>query len=48
MPLMEHRQVDGIDCYNFPADLIGYPLLSWMGEDYARFIALELLKRFQQ
>jgi Protein of unknown function (DUF1579) len=47
MPV-EQRQIDGIDVYNFPADLLGHPLLAWMGEDYVRFIAAELLRRFQQ
>ena len=44
---MEHRQVDGIDAYGFPSDLRGNPLLGWMGDDYVRFIAIELLERFQ-
>jgi hypothetical protein len=45
---MEQRQIDGIDAYNFPTDFIGHPLLTWMGDDYVRFIAAELLRRFRQ
>lgn len=45
---MEQRQVDGIDTYNFPTDLFGHPLLAWMGDDYVRFVASELLRRFRQ
>jgi hypothetical protein len=45
---MEQRQVEGIDAYDFPADLLGHPLLAWMGGDYVRFIATELLRRFRQ
>jgi len=46
--LVTHRQVDGIDTYNFPDDLIGHPLLAWMGDDYAQYIAVELISRFRQ
>jgi hypothetical protein len=42
------RQVDGIDAYNFPDDLLGHPLLAWMGDDYVRFVADKLLRRFRQ
>lgn len=45
---MTHRQIDGIDAYNFPEELDGHPLLRWMGDDYARFIAVELLARFRE
>ena len=45
---MEHRQVDGIDAYNFPSDLLGHPLLVWMGDDYVQFVAAELLARFRE
>jgi hypothetical protein len=45
---MEQRQVDGIDAYNFPTDLYGHPLLAWMGDDYAQYVAAELLRRFRQ
>jgi hypothetical protein len=45
---VEQRQVDGIDTYNFPTDLLGYPLLAWMGDDYVQFVAAELLRRFRQ
>ena len=45
---MELRQVEGIDVYNFPTDLHGHPLLGWMGDDYVRFVAAELLRRFRQ
>jgi hypothetical protein len=45
---MEQRQVDGIDAYNFPADLHGDPLLAWMGDDYVHFVATELLRQFRQ
>ncbi len=45
---MDLRQVEGIDAYNFPADLLGHPLLVWMGSDYVQYIAAELLKRFQE
>ena len=45
---MEQRQVDGIDAYGFPSDLLGHPLLAWMGGDYVRFVAAELRRRFQQ
>jgi hypothetical protein len=44
---MDLRQVEGIDVYSFPADLLGHPLLAWMGDDYVRFIAVELLQRFR-
>jgi hypothetical protein len=40
---MEPRQVEGVDAYGFPADLQGYPLLLWMGEDYVRYIIEALL-----
>jgi hypothetical protein len=43
-----HRLVDGIDAYNFPADLTGHPLLAWIGDDYVQYIARELLARFRQ
>jgi hypothetical protein len=42
------RLVDGIDVYDFPEDLLGHPLLAWMGDDYVRFVADELLRRFRQ
>jgi hypothetical protein len=45
---VEQRQVEGIDAYNFPADLVGHPLLAWMGDDYVKFVAVELLRRFRQ
>jgi hypothetical protein len=45
---MDHYQIDGIDAYGFPGDLRGHPLLSWMGEDYVRHLALELVARFRQ
>jgi hypothetical protein len=45
---MEKRQVNDIDAYNFPADLLGHSLLTWMGDDYVRFIAVELLQRFRR
>jgi len=45
---MEQRQVEGIDAYGFPADWVGHPLLAWMGDDYVRYVATELLKRFRQ
>ena len=45
---MQYRQVEGIDTDNFPDDLRGHPLLGWMGEDYVRFVAVELLARFRQ
>ena len=45
---MTHRQVDGIDLFNFPDDFRGEPLLAWMGDDYAKFIANELLERFRK
>jgi hypothetical protein len=45
---MEQRQIEGIDTYNFPADLHGFPLLAWMGDDYVRFVTIEMLRRFRQ
>lgn len=45
---MVQRQVDGIDAYNFPDELIGHPLLEWMGTDYVQFVVAELLRRFRQ
>lgn len=45
---MEQRQVEGIDAYNFPANLLGHPLLAWMGDDYVRFVATALLLRFRE
>ena len=45
---VEQRQVDGIEAYNFPDDMLGHPQLAWMGDDYVRFVATELLRRFQQ
>jgi len=45
---MEQRQVEGIDTYDFPADLLRHPQLAWMGDDYVRFVAAELLRRFCQ
>jgi hypothetical protein len=45
---MEQRQVEGIDAYNFPVDLVRNPQLMWMGDDYVRFVAVELLRRFRQ
>ena len=44
---MQHRQVDGIDTYNFPDALDGSPLLAWMGEDWVAFLAAGLLEQFQ-
>jgi hypothetical protein len=44
---MEKRQAEGMDVYNFPTDLLGHPLLAWMGDDYVRFVAVELLRRFR-
>ncbi|HAY22557.1 MAG TPA: hypothetical protein DCY27_10410 [Desulfobacterales bacterium] len=41
---MEYRQVEGVDAYGFPADLVGHPLLLWMGEDYVRYVIEELLQ----
>ncbi|MHB1561068.1 MAG: hypothetical protein ACYC61_26760 [Isosphaeraceae bacterium] len=45
---MEQRKVDGIDAYGFPPDLVGHPLLAWMGEDYLRFVTTELLRKFAE
>ena len=45
---MEFRRVEGIDTYHFPPDLIGHPLLAWMGEDYVVYMALRLLERFRE
>ena len=45
---MEQRQVEGIDAYNFPNDLHGHPMIGWMGDDYVRFIAVELFRQFRQ
>ncbi len=45
---MEHRQVEGIDAHNFPTNLLGHPLLAWMGDDYVQYIVTELLLRFQK
>jgi hypothetical protein len=42
------QQTEMVDIYDFPADLINYPLIAWMGDNYIRFIAVELLRRFQQ
>jgi hypothetical protein len=44
---MKQRQVEGIDTYNFPMDLLNHPLLVWRGRDYVRFVAVELLSRFR-
>jgi hypothetical protein len=45
---VEQRQVDGIDTYGFPRELLGHPQLVWMGEDYVQFIAAELLVGFRK
>lgn len=45
---MKLRRVEGIDTYNFPEDLLRHPMLKWMGGDYVRFVAVELLRRFRQ
>lgn len=45
---VEQRKVDGIDAYGFPPDLAGHPLLTWMGEDYLRFVTTELLRKFAE
>jgi hypothetical protein len=45
---VEQRRVDGIETYGFPSDLLGHPLLTWMGADYLRFVMAELLQRFRQ
>lgn len=45
---MEYRQVDGFDAYGFPEELVGHPLLAWMGEDYVRFVGDELMEKFRR
>src|SRR5437763_544590 len=45
---MAYRQVDGIDTHDFPDDLLGHPLIGWMGDDYVQFIASELQRRFRE
>ena len=37
-----------IDAYGFPDDLMEHPMLAWMGQDYVGYVAVELLKRFQE
>src|SRR5580692_7399374 len=45
---MVQRQIEGIDTYGFPEDLLEHSLLAYMGDDYIRYITVELLKRFRQ
>ncbi|MEO7036666.1 MAG: hypothetical protein ABI548_22150 [Polyangiaceae bacterium] len=45
---MEYRQVDGVDIYDFPTELVEHPLLAWMGDDYVQYVIKKLLGKFQQ
>ena len=45
---MSPQEAGDIQVYGFGTELDGHPLLGWMGDDWVRFVALELLGQFRK